>query len=260
VQAWVPGRIASALRDWDGIAALAEEGRVALPLRPPHSLMCYFSLAAHLGMPCSTETAPLTSAKAADAVLPRLQALFDRIDPMCLEADPIAVYEEMAQAGSRIACVPLIYGYANYAADGFRETRIAFADIPVIDGRPPSGTTLGGTGLAVSAFSGHPQAAIDFAFHVASGPVQAGIYAQAGGQPGHADAWESEAVNAPVHGFYRLTRRTLDGAWVRPRHDGYMPFQDAASQLINDCLKNRFGSAHLASGLNALFEKSLERA
>jgi multiple sugar transport system substrate-binding protein len=260
VQAWVPGRIGAALRDWNEIAALADDGRVALPLRPPHSLMCYFSLAAHLGMPCSTDATPLTTEKAADAVLPRLQALHDRIDPMCLEADPIAVYEEMARAGSRVACVPLIYGYANYAADGFRQTRIAFADIPVIDGRPPSGTTLGGTGLAVSAFSAHPQAAIDFAFHVASGPVQAGIYARSGGQPGHADAWDSEAVNAPVHGFYRLTRRTLDGAWVRPRHDGYMPFQDAASQLINDCLKNRRGSAHLASGLNALFEKSRKRA
>jgi multiple sugar transport system substrate-binding protein len=260
VQAWVPGRIGGPVRNWNDIAPLADAGRVALPLRPPHSLMCFFSLATHLGMPCSTDALPLTKAETVDAVLPRLRALYDRIDPQCMGMDPIAVYEAMAEPSSPIACVPLIYGYANYAADGFRQTRIGFADIPVIGGRPPAGTTLGGTGLAVSAFSLHPQAATDFAFHVASGPVQAGLYAEAGGQPGHADAWESEAVNAPVHDFYSATRQTLEGAWVRPRHDGYMAFQREASELVNDCFKNRRGSAHLAAGLNASFGASFKGA
>jgi len=104
--------------------------------------------------------------------------------------------------------------------------------------------------------SRHADAARDFAFHVASGPVQAGEYAKAGGQPGHADAWESDAVNMSVHDFYRATRRTLEGAWVRPRHDGYMAFQQAASELVNDCLKNRRSPAQLAAGLNSLFAES----
>jgi len=256
VQAWVPGRIDEPVRDWNAMMQMAADGRVALPLRPPHSLMCFFSLSAHLGMACGTDAPPLTTVTAAEAVLPRLQALFDCIKPQCLTMDPIAIFEAMAESGSRFACAPLIYGYANYAADGFRQTRIGFADIPVIDGRPPSGTTLGGTGLAVSAFSRHAEAARDFAFHVASGPVQAGEYAEAGGQPGHADAWESEAVDMPVHDFYRATRRTLEGAWVRPRHDGYMVFQQAASELVNDCLKNRRSPAQLAAGLNSLFAES----
>lgn len=260
VQAWVPGRIGGPVRNWDDMMQLAAAGRVALPLRPPHSLMSFFSLAAHLGLACNSVAPPLTTTKVVEEVLPRLQALYDRIDPQCMAMDPIAVYEAMAEPGSPIACVPLIYGYANYAADGFRQTRIAFADIPVIGGRPPAGTTLGGTGLAVSAFSRHPQAATDFAFHVASGPVQAGLYAEAGGQPGHADAWESEAVNAPVHDFYRATRQTLEGAWVRPRHDGYMAFQQEASELVNECLKNRRGSVHLAAGLNASYKASFKGA
>ncbi|MCU0789578.1 MAG: extracellular solute-binding protein, partial [Nitratireductor sp.] len=260
VQAFVPSRLAASCHDWDGVMRLAQEGRVALPLRPPHSLMCVFSLVAHLGSPCATDAAPLIDEKAAGEVYDRLQALFEKIDQKCLEMDPIAVFEEMAQRGSNIACVPLIYGYVSYAQDGFRPQRIAFADMPVIAGREPNGSTLGGTGLSVSAFSKNKKAAEDFAFWVASGPVQAGLYAASGGQPGHADAWESEDVNRPVHDFYRATRRTLEGAWVRPRHDGYMAFQQAGSDHVNACLKNRRGAREFAQGLNALFERSFNRA
>jgi multiple sugar transport system substrate-binding protein len=166
----------------------------------------------------------------------------------------------MARPDSQIACVPLIYGYVSYAMDGFRPERIGFVDMPVIGDRPPAGSALGGTGLAVSAFSQHQEEAADFAFWVASGPVQAGLYAASGGQPGHALAWESAAVNRPAHGFYKATRATLEGAWVRPRHNGYMAFQQSGSDHINDCLQKRSGGAQFANGLNSLYAQSFARA
>ena len=86
-------------------------------------------------------------------------------------------------------------------------------------------------------------AAIDFAYWVASGDVQRGPYAAAGGQPGHAAAWEDQAVNAATGNFYRDTRATLEGAWVRPRHDGYMAFQQAASDRINEGLVGQHDGA-----------------
>lgn len=52
------------------------------------------------------------------------------------------------------ACAPLIFGYANYAADGFRARRILFADIPALGSHGPVGSVLGGTGIAVSALRG----------------------------------------------------------------------------------------------------------
>ena len=52
------------------------------------------------------------------------------IDPACFEMDPIAALERMGEAGSHIACSPLIYGYVNYSIDGFRPNLVAFADIP----------------------------------------------------------------------------------------------------------------------------------
>ncbi len=260
VQAFVPSRLAEPASSWNEVLGLARQGRVALPLRPPHSLMCFYTLAAHFGTPCRTDSAPLISDTAAKPAYDLLTELFALIDPACLTQDPIAVYEQMALADSKIACAPLIYGYVNYAMDGFRPERITFADIPVQGVNAPTGSALGGTGLAVSAKSHYPGAAMDFAYWVSSGSVQKGLYAHSNGQPGHADAWEDEAVNVAAHGFYRNTRATLEGAWVRPRHNGYMAFQQSASEHLNDCLTNCRPLKHLVDGLNSLFAASFPTA
>jgi len=63
-------------------------------------------------------------------------------------------------------------------------------------------------------------------------------------------------VNARTHDFYRGTRATLEEAFVRPRHDGYMPFQEEASQRINLALKAGEDGVQLIDDLNAMFEKS----
>ena len=169
--------------------------------------------------------------------------------------DPIAVLERMA-VDPTIACAPLIYGYVSYALAGFRPHRIAFADIPAAGKLGPVGSALGGTGIAVSAFSDSAAAAIDFAYWIASGEVQRGPYVAAGGQPGHAAAWEDDAVNAATGDFYRATRNTLEGAWLRPRHDGYMAFQQAASERINEGLAGRHDAGQVVDDLNRLFRGS----
>src|SRR3546814_13237870 len=79
--------------------------------------------------------------------------------------------------------------YMNYALTDFRAVRIAFADLPSVD---PQGSALGGTGIAVSAFGEAPAEAARFAQWVASGTVQRGLYAAAGGQPAHAAARPDE--------------------------------------------------------------------
>jgi multiple sugar transport system substrate-binding protein len=108
----------------------------------------------------------------------------------------------------------------------------------------------------VSAFSRAKEAAIDFAYWVASGDVQRGPYAAVGGQPGHAAGWEDQTVNAATGNFYRDTRATLEGAWVRPRHDGYMAFQQAASDRILSGIAGRQKPAAVVADLNNLFRES----
>jgi multiple sugar transport system substrate-binding protein len=193
-------------------------------------------------------------------VFERIRELAALVDPRDIGDDTIAVFERMAEPDSPIDVVPLIYGYVPYARDGFRPRRIAFAGMPVIAGRPPVGSALGGTGIAVSARSAHPDPALAFAYYVAEGQHQRTVFALSGGQPGHATAWEDAAVNAETHDFYRATRATLEGAWVRPRHDGYMPFQHEAALLINAALTEGLPPARFVAELNERFARSFKRA
>ncbi|MDP2118846.1 MAG: carbohydrate ABC transporter substrate-binding protein [Hoeflea sp.] len=257
VQAYRPDLIDAAPSIWDAMLDLAKQGRVLLPLRPPHSLMCFFTLAANLGTPCATQgPGELIAVAEGETIYGLLSELAGLCAPGCFDMDPIAVFEQMSRAESEIACAPLIYGYVNYGIAGFRDRRIGFGDIPAAGQLGPAGSALGGTGIAVSAFCKDPAAAIDFAYWVASGEVQRGPFARAGGQPGHAKGWEDDAVNAATNGFYRNTRTTLDRAWIRPRHRGYMAFQEAASERLNKGVKGGEAGARVVTDINRLFADS----
>jgi multiple sugar transport system substrate-binding protein len=221
--------------------------------------MCLYTLCAQLGAPGRVEGPDLFDVEIASEVCEWLRQLIGLIDPKCLSQDPIAVFEDMARTDARIDCVPLIYGYVNYAWQDFRPVRLGFADIPTLGGHGPRGSALGGTGIAVSARSAHAEAAFDFAVWVADAEAQRGPFAAAGGQPGHAAAWEDDTVNRSAGDFYRATRETLEGAWVRPRHDGYMNFQQAASLRLNAALRSDLPASAIVDILNTMFQESLSQ-
>ena len=256
VQAWRPDLMVNPAASWDDVLQLARVGKVLIPLLPPHSLMSFYTLAANAGKPCFEKDVFIALEDGCEA-FEKLRTLAALVKADCFLMDPIAVFEEMAAPQSGIACSPLIYGYVNYAMPEFRERLIRFADIPA-DAAGVAGSALGGTGIAVSAFTQHPQAASNFAYWIASGEVQKGLYAASNGQSGHASAWEDDVVNQATSDFYRQTRATLEGAWVRPRHDGYMPFQDAASQRINKALQENETSETVIADLNRLFAESFK--
>jgi multiple sugar transport system substrate-binding protein len=258
VLAWRPDALAAPPETWASVLDLARKGRVLLPLRAPHALMSFFTLCGNLGRPCSVGGEEnFADRETAVTVLKMLREISALVDPACLAMDPIAVFEAMAQARSPIACAPLIYGYVSYAVAGFRENRLAFADIPAAGAQGPVGSALGGTGIAVSTFSQAKREAIDFAHWIASADIQRGPYAASGGQPGHAAAWEDPSVNAPTGNFYRNTRATLEAAWLRPRHDGYMPFQHAASNRLTDALRSQEDAGRVVDELNKMYLESL---
>lgn len=253
VQAWRPDRT-DRLQTWRDMLALARSGGVLLPLRPPHSLMSFYTLCGNLGRPCrSAGKGDLVDAETGAMAVKLLQEISALIDPACFGMDPIAVLEVMAAEASPAVCAPLIYGYVSYSLTGFRPALVRFGDFPTVGAAGPVGSALGGTGIAVSAFSQAPEQAIDFAYGVAGAGVQRGLYAASGGQPGHGDAWQDDTVNAATHDFYRATRATLEGAWLRPRHDGYMTFQQAGSDRLNEGLRNRERPRLVVEDLNRLF-------
>jgi multiple sugar transport system substrate-binding protein len=114
----------------------------------------------------------------------------------------------------------------------------------VLAAPPPAGDdgvprgTLGGAGLAVSARSRAVGEAVGYAAFVARPDIQRTIYFRAGGQPGHRSAWNDPAVNAAAGGFFRDTLAAVDAALLRPRHDGFLAFQEAAGDLVHRHLRH----------------------
>jgi len=255
VQAYRPDRTGPARR-WDEVMAHARAGEVLLPLRSPHALMCFYSIAANLGSPCARLTTHLLERHAAKEVLAVLREIADLVPATCFAMDPIQASEALVE-DEKAALIPLLYGYVSYARPGFRRRALRFADIPVLGNDGPKGTTLGGTGLAVSARCRDVAAAKAFAFYAASAEIQRGIYAASGGQPGNRVAWLDAKVNADAGDFYRDTLLTHDTAWVRPRHAGYIPFQEKASHLIADCLKGETPVARTIDLLDEAYRGSL---
>ncbi|MEQ1769906.1 MAG: ABC transporter substrate-binding protein [Devosia sp.] len=257
VMGWRADKVAPP-KIWSEVMDLAIAGHVLLPMRPPHSLMSFFTLTANLGHACNSQGGPeLVDRSTGVTVLRMLAELCALLPDSIYQMDPIAASAAIAETDSEHWVVPLMYGYVNYAFDGFVPNRVTFGNIPAAGRNGPIGGTLGGTGIAVSAFSKNRQAAIDHAFWLASAELQRTLYAAADGQPGNAVAWDDDAVNTRAHDFYRGTRDTLEGSYVRPRHNGYMGFQDAASKRINEGLRSGEAPERTLDALQALYSRSL---
>jgi multiple sugar transport system substrate-binding protein len=254
VQAYRADALKGPVSRWDEVLQMAREGRVLIPMRSPHNLMCFYTLAANLGAPCASSAGDrLVEPGVGERVIHELAELMAHVRPECWDMDPIAALDALASGAGPEVLIPFTYGYVSYAMDDFRAHRIAFANIPVLGKNGPVGSALGGTGIAVSAFSEHAREAIAYAFWVAGAEVQTSTFARAGGQPGHAAAWKDDGVNRPVHDFYRDTWPTLEGAWVRPRHNGYMGFQTEGSRILEVGLRNQHAAADIIAALNAAY-------
>ena len=235
--------------DWDEVLELARAGRVLLPLRSPHALMCFMTLAANAGHPCGTTPGRFVEPEIGAAVFSRLHQLAALLDDPCFGMDPIAVYERMIAPGGTVCCAPLIYGYVSYAREGFGASRLAFSDIPLPGAR---GATLGGTGIAVSSRSAAVEAAVEAARWIAGAEAQTGPYASSGGQPAHVAAWNDPALDAECGGFFSATRKTVERSYVRPRDAGYMGFQERASTRLAAALRDGDANGVLRD-LDAMF-------
>ena len=109
-------------------------------------------------------------------------------------------------------------------------------------------STLGGAGLAISKYTHEPTAAAAYAKLVASESIQCGIYFESGGQPGFRKAWTNETVNQRSGAFFAKTLETLDAAYLRPRFDGYLTFQDEASEVLSGAFHTRIARTPSRTG------------
>ncbi|MFI5625524.1 hypothetical protein ACIA03_18810 [Nocardioides sp. NPDC051685] len=218
---------------WSEVAALSHRAPVALSLAGPHALLTFSSVCVALGEePGRAER--FVSDEAGRQALELMTDLAARAPRHTRDLDPIGLLTEMT-AGDTLAHVPLVYGYVTYA-DTTLERPVRFTDAPRTAPGSRPGSTLGGTGLALTTRCQVTPELLDHVRHLMSGPVQEEFIPAHAGQPSARAAWTSPAVNEPVGGFYRGTQETLERAWVRPRHAGYVTFQSEAAEIVREAL------------------------
>jgi multiple sugar transport system substrate-binding protein len=222
---------------WEDVRAAVDRlgAAVAIPAIPVDAICAFLGTCRSLGdEPCARHDAVVERDVGREA-LGVLRDVVARGHPASLASNPPAVLDRIAHT-DEIAYAPLAFGYANHARPGFGRHAVRFAAGPAGDAGVPSGT-LGGAGLAVSASTAHAEAACAYAAFTASPDVQRTAYLEGGGQPGHRVAWTDDAANEATGGFFRDTLDALDAAYLRPRHDGFLAFQDEAGDLIHGFLR-----------------------
>ena len=216
---------------WDAVVALPERLPLALSLAGPHAALTLWSIVAALGDDPSDPDL-LLDIDTGLAALDIMASIAARTPDAVRALNPIGLLATMA-AGDTIALCPLVYGYVNYAP------ALVFADAPRARATMRPGSTLGGTGIGVSARCDPSPALLDHLRWLMSADAQTRFIPDHAGQPSSRVAWHDDAVNARWGGFYRATAATLEAAHVRPRHDGAIAFQTAASAAIRDALAHR---------------------
>ncbi len=228
-------------RTWDEVERLAERARrvgswVAFPAIPVDAILAFLAICVAVGQePCVGPEAVVGRDVGREA-FGMMRRVVTASHPESTTWNPPTMLERMSTTDEVVYC-PLAFGYLNYARDGFRPHVVHGAPGPAGRDGSPRGT-LGGAGLAVSSLRPNVEHAVAFAASVAAPEMQRTAYVEGGGQPGHRTAWLDPAVNASCNSFLADTLPGLDAAYLRPRHAGFLAFQDAGGDLVHAWLRD----------------------
>ncbi len=257
VSGWRPDLLARANAEvpetWDQLSALAHRGLVAVPGLAIDSLMNLYMLAVAVGEEPFQHTGHFISEDTGVESLHMLRALVTACHPSCLVRNPIATWEELAN-GDQVAYCPFAYGYSNYSRSGYVKHPLKVGGLVSLASGTHLRSTLGGAGLAISRTTAHLDLAAEYAQFAASSAIQSTLYFDAGGQPGHRNAWTDDEVNRRSNQFFSSTLPTLDAAYVRPRFPGYLDFQDAAAPVVHQYLSVGGDAREVIRKLNQLLD------
>lgn len=240
---------------WEDLLRLAKKGLVTMPGIPIDTLMNFYMFCNVLGEePFKTDDYVVNNAVGIEA-LKMMKRLTDLLNPEFFNWNPIKVYEALTSRNDYAYC-PWAYGYTNYARDGYASKKLQFHDIIKNNEGKDFQSTLGGAGLAISASSKHIDAAVAYAEFIASPETQKRLYFDNGGQPGHRSAWLDAHTNALSSQFFQSTLKTHDNAFLRPRYNGYLHFQDNAGDYVRNYLMSGGDEVNVLNHMNALYVES----
>jgi multiple sugar transport system substrate-binding protein len=241
---------------WEDVLGLAESGRVAVPGIPVDLLMNFYMFCLAVGEePFRTQEVVVSQEKGIKA-LTVMKQLWSLCDKEVFDFNPIAVAEVMTTTDKYFYC-PFAYGYANYSRAGYAKHLLHYTDIVRFKNHGRLKSTLGGTGLAISASTAYKEECLDFAVWVNSPEVQQGLYTEYGGQPGHRSSWTNPRLNHISNNYFQNTLPTLDRAYVRPRYHGYLHFQDLAGDPVRNYLMGKESEESALAEINKIYQESL---
>ena len=241
--------------DWSTVCALsARTGKVAMSLAGPHAFLSFLSIAASLDPALDLRDGDRWHT---DAIATEACALLAKLasgSPASVrDKNPIGLLAHMT-THDNVALCPLVYGYVNYASATLAHP-LSFHDAPAAAPGVP-GSILGGTGIALSRRCKVDDALRAHLLWLMSPSTQTAFIPAHEGQPSHRQSWIHPSADMPSPGFYRQTLRTLQAAAIRPRHAGYIAFQEQASALLRDKLPTDERPADVARALARLYANS----
>ncbi|ONI40646.1 hypothetical protein AN639_02865 [Candidatus Epulonipiscium fishelsonii] len=243
-------------KTWDDVMEIAKRGKVFCGGNGTSVLMQFYMLCATQAeeqMFNGFEIAPYELMKSS---LLQIKELFSYLPKSVFTKNPIGVYEVLADKENEAYYCPCDFGYSNYSRRGYGESKIISADVVEYKGKMLK-TTLGGAGFAISSNCKEVEAAVDYMKFSASGEIQSTIYVENGGQPGHRKAWKDEGANYITSNFFANTLKTLDNAYLRPRYDGYLEFQETAGPMIREWLMDGTDVDELINKLQNMYKQSI---
>ncbi len=240
---------------WAELIDLARRGKVAVPAIPIDLLMNFYSFCIAHGKEPFLNEYEVIDEETGLLAIDTMKELYSLVDKRMFSYNPIAVAEMMSTTDDFWYC-PFAYVYSNYARSGYAKKLLHFTE-PVSFHKNKIQTTIGGTGLSVSAFSKHKDIAVDFTQWICSDEMQRTLYVQHGGQPAHRSAWVDKEANKLTHDFFATVLPVMDNGYLRPRYHGYLHFQDSAGIHLQKCLMQD-GDAKIAlQEMNKIYQQSL---
>jgi len=239
---------------WPDVMSHAKAGKTALSLAGPHAVLTFLSIAAAAGEtpPCDENT--LVSSVGCEAAWHVMRTIYAYMPKHAVAHNPIQLLDHMARAND-IALCPLVYGYVNYSQVHTQGRRITYRNAPRFTPTRRRGSTLGGTGLAISTHCTPSPALLQHLHALMQPAAQHGWIPDHAGQPSLTSAWQDARINAAAGNFYQNTYETICAAYVRPRHDGYIAFQSAASAMLREALAHGLSHTHVCNQLNPLYRR-----
>ena len=188
--------------------------------------------------------------------LETMREFYSHLNKKMFSCNPIAIAELMTTTDDYWYC-PFAYCYSNYSREGYAKNLLHYTNLVEYSGRRLR-STIGGTGIAVSAFTRQKEWALKFAEEIVSEKIQSTFYVQHGGQPGHKAAWLSEDANSLCNDFFKNVLPVMESGYVRPRYNGYLQFQDHAGEPLHQYLLHGGNPAKVLDKMNEIYQQSIQ--